>query len=177
MFIKGSLNMIGSTHRLLEFYKHFFITTNCTIEAITNHTLTVQLTTDDDKAIMNRPYYWSYIETMQLEGQPQKITLSTTKNNSHDTVFAYYDTLIYHRISEWLKTNTKYGIYYEKIHTAKKTTMFPWLILNIKLTYKGILYKEEILSLGLQLIHGIVEYDMMEKLKTVSLATQISNYC
>src|SRR5699024_9542855 len=49
--------------------------------------------------------------------------------------------------------------------------------LNIKINYKGRQNKEEIFSIGLQLVSGEMRVKMMQLLEGVSLNRSISDYC
>ena len=45
---------------------------DCAILGEEDHYLTVQLTVDIDKRIMNRPFYWQYVEATNSEPNPLK---------------------------------------------------------------------------------------------------------
>ena len=55
-----------------SYLKNFFTTNNCTIEQDNGKYMTVQLTIEMDKLLMNRPFYWHYIEKIGAEPNPQK---------------------------------------------------------------------------------------------------------
>src|SRR5699024_2585025 len=161
---------------LQTFYKDFFRITNCDILSEENNSITVQLTKEIDKAIMHRPFYWTYMETMQQEGIPQKVSFTTNDNTVNDYTHQY-DTPLYNRTMSWLQKSTVYGVYYESIHTNVETMLYPWLLINVKICYGGKIHTEEIISIGLQLIHGIIEFQMMEKLEEKSLQEKMNDYC
>lgn len=150
--------------------------TNCNILSEEKDSITVQLTKEIDKAIMHRPYYWTYMETIQQEGIPQKVCF-TTNDKTANGYTLQYDTPLYNRTMSWLQKNTVYGVYYEAIHTNTETMLYPWLLLNVKIGYEGKIHTEEIISIGLQLIHGIIEFHMMEKLAEKSLQEKPNDYC
>src|SRR4051794_25754032 len=70
-------------HRYLQ---KFFMENNC--EIIQNHDyyMTVQLTIDMDKKIMNRPYYWQYLESTNGIPCPAQLTLITDQNNLNEKI-------------------------------------------------------------------------------------------
>src|SRR5699024_5424512 len=57
------------------------------------------------------------------------------------------------------------------------TPLYPWLLTNIKITYKGNQVREELFSIGLNLINGQMKTNMMDLLESHSLERSISDYC
>ena len=53
----------------------------------------------------------------------------------------------------------------------------PWLIVNTLVRYKGKQSKEEMISIGLNLINGVMILDMMEQLNGIALDQSISDQC
>src|SRR5699024_1587585 len=127
---------------------------------------TVQLTKEMDQAIMNRPFYWTYMQTIGQEGRPQKATFSIKEEEAiHTNVQKLqYDNPLYIRTLDWLQEKTIFGKYYEAILPKEETMLYPWLLLNIELRYEGEIHTSEVISVGLQLIHGVISFEMMELL-------------
>ena len=68
-------------------YLHeFFKENNCQILKDHDHYLHVQLTIEMDKKIMNRPFYWKYVESTDDEPRPAQVTLITDKNRLVDDI-------------------------------------------------------------------------------------------
>src|SRR5690606_1542916 len=63
-----------------DYLRPFFRETNCEIESDEGYMMTVQLTIDVDKKIMNRPFYWQYIETTGSPPNPARLTLITDRS-------------------------------------------------------------------------------------------------
>ena len=58
----------------------FFNENNCQILNDNDHYINVQLTIEMDKKIMNRPFYWKYLESTDGEPSPAQLTFITDKN-------------------------------------------------------------------------------------------------
>lgn len=56
-----------------SFLKRFFTANQCDITEEQNGKMSVQLTVEMDKALMNRPFYWQYVETTGKVGEPKKL--------------------------------------------------------------------------------------------------------
>ena len=50
-----------------QYVRQFFNENNCTILRESEHFVQVQLTVEMDKKIMNRPFYWKYVESTGAE--------------------------------------------------------------------------------------------------------------
>ena len=63
-----------------SYLQQFFTENDCCILGESDHYMTVQLTIDMDKRIMNRPFYWQYVEATDGEPNPAQITFITDQN-------------------------------------------------------------------------------------------------
>lgn len=63
-----------------QFLKRYFLANNCSIVTETPSYLTVQLTIELDKELMNRPFYWHYIEKT---GEKQLLLRSLSLQTQH----------------------------------------------------------------------------------------------
>src|SRR5699024_9576726 len=59
----------------------------------------------------------------------------------------------------------------------KNTALYPWLLVNIKISYKGMQKKEELISIGIQLLNGKMLVNMMDELQHIPLKQQVSAFC
>ncbi len=83
---------IGRSKRMIaeqihHYLRTFFIETNCKIEDETSDYLTVQLTADIDKRIMNRPFYWQFIESTKAEITRYSLNFFFTSKKSRHASF------------------------------------------------------------------------------------------
>ncbi|WAA10438.1 YqhG family protein [Fervidibacillus albus] len=141
-----------------QFLNRFFKATSCEIIQDNGKAFTVQLTVDMDKALMNRPFYWHYIEKTNGTPNPQKITLitdfSTEKNLKGEKI--HFGSPRLHQIFQLTK---KLGgfirVFENRPGSAQSLTpLFPWLCMNVKISYVCDRKKDVFRSIGLNLIHG-----------------------
>lgn len=163
---------------VIPFLSTFFTNHDCQVTAINEHAVKVQLTEKIDKAIMNRPFYWHYITATGQESQPQTLTLTTKKlENTQPWETIHFGTPRMNDICEYLAASSRFTRVFEQVQVNKQTLLHPWLNLNIIISYKGKQWKEEVISLGLNLINGVIVEDMMESLQTKQFDSFISPNC
>src|SRR5699024_1926257 len=163
---------------LHEFLKTYFIEHACDIVTSSDGVLCVQLTEEMDRTLMNRPFYWHYIKSIGQKGEPMTISLTTNPNETiNNSEFIHFGSPRYQQIVNHLQKHERYTKLYERIDALHSTPLFPWLLTNIKVTYKGLLLQEELFSIGLNLVNGFMKVNMMETLAEVPLEQTISDYC
>lgn len=128
----------------------FFNATGCTIEESTEE-IRVQLTEEIDKKIMNRPFYWKYIEATHAQGQPAFLTLATTKQDN--AIYVHSGSALWQKIVIAIQQLGAYVQMYEKSDASYLT---PWLGLNVTVAYLCDRTKEELHALGMNLMTGEV---------------------
>jgi|SRR5690625_1693364 len=164
--------------RLLSFLKIFFTTQKCTIIKESDEEITVTLTKRLDQALMNRPFYWHYMKSLNKQGEPATLTLTTNPNSStNDAEFIHMGSPRFQQIMKFLQDHHRLINAYETIDTFKNTPLFPWLLINMKIIYKGQHLKEELFSIGINLVNGLMKVNMMDHLAKVKLSQTISDYC
>ena len=162
---------------LIPFLHTFFQANHCTIIEKTQTSLKVQLSIEMDKALMNRPFYWQYIESTGRVGTPQTLSFTTQMEDASESEWIHYGSPRLQQINDYIVKNNPFIHLFEKCDTDKKTLLHPWLLTNYLVVYEGNLKKENIYSIGLNLINGVMAHHMMDRLKTVDLAPSISPYC
>lgn len=163
---------------LNKFIKDFFSENHCEVREEDKGVFRIQLTEDLDKQLMNRPFYWHYVESTNQRGQPLEIKLITDINKrDRGGEWLHLGSPIFKQILSHLKTNTRFTKLYEHVDLKGQIPLYPWLLVNIKLIYKGILSKEELFSIGLNLINGEMLTGMMDRLENKSFHETISDYC
>ena len=101
-----------------NFLERYFLANDC--EIIENHPgyMNVQLTIDLDKELMNRPFYWHYLEKTGGVPNPMKLTFITDPNKVPDEYkrrnHSFWFTPTYIRFFNQLKTLASYIRLYEK---------------------------------------------------------------
>src|SRR5690625_2602234 len=170
--------MTLSPLNLTQFLTTYFSANHCKIINKNDHKLTVQLTEEMDKAIMNRPFYWQYVKATGQKGEPMTLTFKTNYNVSDEEgELIHFGSMRLHTIFNELKQSARFVKMFETVTTTNQTMLVPWLIINTIVSFEGKQKKEELFSIGLQLINGTIMLDMMEFLKKKRLHEQISNYC
>lgn len=160
------------------FLETYFKTHNCEILSNEEGVLAVQLTEDMDKTLMNRPFYWHYIKSIGQAGEPMKLSLITNPHKRDEQgEWIHFGSPRLQQIINHLRTNEKYIKLFQTVHTTVNTALFPWLLTNIKISYKGKQKKDELFSIGLNLVNGLMKVDMMHLLEELPLNKMISDYC
>lgn len=168
-------------NNLHEFLKSYFLTHNCDVTQKGHAQLSIALTEELDKVLMNRPFYWHYIKSIGKEGEPMDLSLITNPNEAEeengDGEWIHFGSPRLQRIFAHLHENNKFTKLFQVIKTNQHTPLYPWLLINIKISYQGKHKKEEIFSIGLQLVNGSMKVDMMRLLEDEALDLTISDFC
>lgn len=156
----------------------YFTAKNCSIIENKDGILQIQLNEHMDRELMNRPFYWHYIKKMGREGDPMQLTLITNPNKRDaQGEWIHFGSPRLQQIMNHLKSNERFTKLFQKVETTAKTPLYPWLIMNIKISYQGQHKKDEIISIGLHLVNGKMKLNVMEELGSIDLQTTISDYC
>jgi hypothetical protein len=175
MLGKRSLNMAINLNAFLE---NYFAAHHCDILSNQNGVLTVQLNEKMDRALMNRPFYWHYIKKMGRDGDPMKLTLITNQDSLEEKgERIHFGSPRLQQILNHLKENERFTRLFQVVQVNQNTALQPWLVVNIKLSYIGKHKKDEVFSIGLNLINGIMKTEMMESLYKKEFGMQISDFC
>ncbi|TXL67961.1 hypothetical protein FHP05_02765 [Cerasibacillus terrae] len=163
---------------LNQFLKTFFTTHECRILSREEGVFTVQLTEEMDKALMNRPFYWHYMKKMGKTGDPMQLTFITnSEKREYKGEWIHFGSPRLQQIIHHLKEKERYTKLYQKDISAQNKALYPWLVTNIKISYIGKQMKEELFSIGLNLVNGMMRTKMMDLLKNISLQMTIPDYC
>ncbi|WP_085523382.1 YqhG family protein [Tuberibacillus sp. Marseille-P3662] len=140
--------------------------------------LRVKLTVDLDKQLMNRPFYWHYLEKMG--GHPETAILSLKTEPSDDEgEMVHFGSPRLHQIFKSTQELSPHIRLYENVSVNGKTNvpLEPWLAVNSKISYQSDLKKDAILSIGLNLINGTIVNPFHDQIQTMALTPKIPNYC
>lgn len=164
-----------------QFLLRFFEANHCPITEHGPGFMTVQLTVEMDKQIMNRPFYWHWREKTGGEPNPMKITFITDKETAPEDMdgeFIYFGAPRLFQIFQAVKQNGRFTRIYEKIVSAgARVPLQPWLGLNVVISYQSDMKKDRLLSLGLHLVSGTIVEGFQQKLAPLPMTSQISDYC
>lgn len=164
-----------------EYLQKFFNENNCQIVTDHDYYMTVQLTIDMDKKIMNRPFYWKYLENTNQVPSPAQITFITDQNKLEEDVKGEVVHFGSPRLIQVFQATNDLGSYaqmYEKVlkKFETKTILTPWLGVNYKVSYYSDQTKEMLFSLGLNLITGDLVDGFQEWISGVDLEPNLSDH-
>lgn len=160
------------------FLENYFTSHQCELLHNRDGVLSVQLTEQMDRALMNRPFYWHYVKSTGNNGQPMKLNFITNPEKRDEKgEWIHFGSPRLQQIMDHLKQNEKYTKLFQCVDASTKVPLFPWLVCNIKISYQGKQKKDEMISIGLHLMNGMMLLGMMDRLQQVSLQMTISDYC
>lgn len=166
-------------HDIHHYLERYFRASGCDILENDNKTLHIQLSVEVDKLLMNRPFYWKYIENTNQTPQPMKLKLVTDPTEAEEGEFIHFGSPRLHQIFESAKQLSAHTRLYEDvghIH-APSVPLEPWLGLNIKISYQCDRKKDSLISYGLQLINGQIIENFHDRLLSLNLTPKIPDYC
>ena len=162
-----------------QFLEQFFLANNCEILISHPTYLQVQLTIELDKLLMNRPFYWHYLEKTGGIPNPATLTLITDPTDVPSDVkgeIIHFGSPRLHQIFQATKELSSYVRMYEKNLQLDQTALYPWLVLNVRVSYQCDLKKEVLYSIGLQLINGYMKENFNDEIAKVPLTPKIPDY-
>lgn len=164
-----------------NFLERYFIANDCDILESQPGYMNVQLTIDLDKELMNRPFYWHYLEKTGGEPNPMKLSLITDPNKVPDEIKGetiHFGSPRLHQIFQSTKTLASYIRLYEKssVIQGKQTPLKPWIGLNLKVSYQCDRKKDVFHSIGLNLINGQIVENFHDHLLQLKLTPRIPDF-
>ncbi|TCW41155.1 uncharacterized protein YqhG [Laceyella sacchari] len=133
--------------------------------------ITTRLSIQADKDLLNRPFYWMYVEKMNIE--PQPVTLNLVFDPANQPPGLKGEALFFGapRFSQMLRSAQKHGRFARLYQVPKGKEAFasqskaytPWLGVNYKLSYICDQKKDRLLSLGINLISGEITPDFYQQ--------------
>lgn len=161
-----------------NYLRSYFLANDCQIREEKSGYLDVQLTIDLDKELMNRPFYWHYLEKTGGTPRPMTLTLITNQSSDEKGEFVHFGAPRLHQIFSSTKKLASSIRLFEDVQTnfQQQYSLHPWLCLNIKISYQCDRKKHRLLSLGLHLVSGAVVDDFHQLLLTKKLTPKIPDY-
>src|SRR5699024_10035871 len=109
-----------------QFLKRFFSANHCEVIQKQKGKLTVQLTKEMDKALMNRPFYWQYIEATGNVGQPQKLTFNMDPHDMEsEGEWIHFGSPRLEKIYNHLRQTGKFIHLFEELYVNNNTMLHP----------------------------------------------------
>lgn len=169
-------------HEIHDYLHRFFTANHCDILEQTDHFLDVQLTIEMDKLLMNRPFYWHYLEKTGGTPNPMRITFITDQNKASEDLkgeAVHYGSPRLHQIFRTAQELGSYIRLYEDVRPNgnMNAPLHPWLGINVKVSYQCDRKKDMLYSLGLHLLTGTMVSGFHETLQTIPLTPKIPDFC
>jgi hypothetical protein len=163
-----------------KFLERYFQSNHCEIIENGPGYLTVQLTIEMDKELMNRPFYWHYLEKTGGIPNPMRLTFITDRQKAPENMkgeYIHFGSPRLHQIFESTKKLAGYIRLYENHQiNQQQVPLMPWLGLNVKISYQCDRKRDVFKSIGLQLINGQMVEDFHDKLLQTKLTPKIPDY-
>ncbi|WP_059103256.1 YqhG family protein [Shouchella shacheensis] len=168
-----------------NYVRRYFVANDSRVLEETPAYLKVQLSVDLDKELMNRPFYWHYLEKTGGVPNPMALTLVTDANNAPEDVKGEPLHFGSPRLRQIFNSAQSLGSFirlYEHVQwppDSKQSSQpfHPWLCLNANVSFQCDRKKDVILSLGLNLIHGQIVPNFYEQVIKKPLTPKIPDYC
>lgn len=158
-----------------HYLRTFFSENNCQFVNDTDHYLTVQLTIDMDKRIMNRPYYWQYVESVGGVPSPSQLTLITDQTKLNENIKGELVHFGSPRLNQLFQATHEMGAFIQMFEQVEETInrpiLTPWLGVNYKVSYYSNQTKEMLHSLGINLMNGSIITDFHASLNEMNIAS------
>jgi hypothetical protein len=161
------------------YLQKFFTENNCPILKGNDHYMNVQLTIDMDKKIMNRQFYWKYLEASGGVPNPAQLTFITDQNKVDEDIKGEVVHFGSPRLDQVFQATKELGAFvqmYERVldKHQTKTVLIPWLGVNYKVSYYSDQTKEMLHSLGINLMTGQLIDGFQEWVSDVDLESTMS---
>ncbi|MDX8046005.1 YqhG family protein [Gracilibacillus sp. S3-1-1] len=166
--------MISNLH---DFLYEYFSIHECDVILENETEMTIRLTRELDQVLMNRPFYWHYMDKIGRNGEPMSLFLDTsTAKKDNKKEWIHYGSPRLQQIFHHIKQSARFTMLYEQTTGNDKTALHPWLVANIVVHYHGKQKKEAIHSIGLHLINGMMKSNMMNEIDRLPLESKMSDY-
>ncbi len=149
--------------------------------------LTVKLPVEVDKDIGNRPFYWSWVEKMNIPPQPMILSFFFDSEQTPEGIRGEYIHFGSGRLQQMFQSARKHGRFvclYEQSpgfspvmgKNRRSTPLTPWLCVNAKVSFICDKKRDCLLSLGINLHHSRVAVDFYPFVKKLALSPAIPDY-
>ncbi len=162
---------------LNTFIIEFFESQGCEVKVVEEHLIDIKLNKELDIALMNRPFYWHYMDKLGKQGEPMSLYLYTgDKRDELNREWIHFGSPRLHQLFNYIQTKSKVSILYEQTDGNSQTALYPWLIMNCKIKIIGKQSKDIVGSYGLHLLNGMMCQNMMKQLQERTLQRIMTDY-
>ncbi|CAM5701162.1 hypothetical protein LSPH24S_02143 [Lysinibacillus sphaericus] len=154
-----------------NYLRQFFLENECDMIFEDEHYLTVQLTIAMDKRIMNRPFYWQYVEATNGEPNPAQVTFITEQNAMSGKVIGEVVHFGSPRLNQIFQATRELGAFVQMFQKVDaeigQVLLTPWLGVNYKVSYCCNRTKEMLYSFGINLLTGTINNNFHEAINSI----------
>lgn len=164
---------------LISFLHTLFSSCGCLILHEADSTITIQLTEEADRDLMNRPFYWHYKDQLGQRGEPLAVTFFTEDPGRPLKQLEEYITFgspRFHQLLSYGQKKVPFIKLYERHPSAQNVQLEPWLFIHFHLSYEADGKKEKLVPLALHLISGRYSEDFLETTASLSMEPSIAPY-
>ena len=164
-----------------QFLESFFTANSCQITDKHPGYMTVQLTIEMDKELMNRPFYWTYLEKTGGVPNPMQVTFLTDAKQAPEDLKGEIMHFGAPRLHQIYQTSKKLGshirLYENSPNKGSSQSLHPWLGVNVMVSYQSDKKKDQLFSIGLHLISGAILENFQDHLEKMTLTPRIPDLC
>jgi len=162
---------------LHSFLIDYFEANQCFVE-YDDTSLDIKLTEEMDEKLLNRPFYWHYMRKLNQKGTPLDLKLTTDfSKETKDRHYINFVTEQFQKIAQDTLSKGRFVKLYQKVEATSQTAFYPWLAVNLKLSYLGNTHNEEIKSYAIHLINGTIIDHAFQWLKEREWLMKIPDLC
>ncbi|MCI1858339.1 MAG: YqhG family protein [Sporolactobacillus sp.] len=159
-----------------EYLTRFFQTTGCALlPPDDDGQLKVKLTEKMDRMLMNRPFYWHYVQ--QTGAAAETATLVLRSESGGDGEIVHHGSPRLQRIFAAAGELGRFTRLYQRPASSASPALEPWLGLNLKISDRCDLKRDHLVSIGLQLINGTIVEGFHQLLRRLDLSPRLTDYC
>lgn len=165
-------------HEIQHYLERYFTINGCDIIKNEDGYIETRLTVELDKLLMNRPFYWHYVEKTGKVGEPMTLTFLMKKLENKQGEFIHVGSPRLHQIFQTAKQTAAYIRLYENKEgqVTAYLPLVPWLMLNVKISYISDRKKDQLQSFGLQLITGQLVPNFLSQVTQLALTQKLPDY-
>ncbi|EZH67749.1 hypothetical protein DH09_07420 [Bacillaceae bacterium JMAK1] len=133
----------------------------------------VQLTRELDEELMNRPFYWHYLDKTGAAPQPMQMRMTTSVDSTNGFEKVHFGSPRLHQFFSSALNKGRFTRLYEQTAPHSRTALYPWLCLNVRISYTCHRRRDELRSFGVQLINGETVDNFMDVLRKRTVQSSI----
>ncbi|MGA9174969.1 MAG: YqhG family protein [Thermoactinomyces sp.] len=159
--------------KVREFTERYLMLNDCHILESGPTYLITQLSIHADKDLLNRPFYWMYVERMNLPPQPIRLSLIFDPDNHPEEIRGEHLFYGAPRFTKILHSAQKHGRFvrlYEEPGSYQRygdltKPYTPWLAVNYKVSYVCDQKRDRLFCLGINLHDGTIQEGFYQMIK------------